>query len=221
MRDIPIETLIPIGVVLAALITGAFSFINLVLSKEHQISQLRQQWIDTLRGDISKYIASLVAIEEIYRAMKEKHGDDLDLLERTIETKELHADIATSYSNILMRLNPKDKSEHQRTLRHLLLKSKSLGGDGKWEAAVKIVDEIRNAAQNTLKEEWEIVKQGEPSFVKSKRIALAALVVAVISGAVAVYAAYDHGSLEKEAECEQHDGVGKSSSRTPAKQAPQ
>jgi len=200
MSEIPTNTLIPIGVVLAALVTGAFSFINLVLTKEHQISQLRQQWIDALRGDISKYIASLVATEEIYWAMKEKHGDELDVLSRTIETKELHADIATAYSNILMRLNPEDKSEHQRTLRNLLLKSKSLGGDGKWEEAVEIVDDIRGSAQKTLKEEWEIVKRGEPSFVKSKRIALAVLVVTVISGAVMVYAAYSHAPLEKKAE---------------------
>lgn len=200
MSEIPTNTLIPIGVVLAALVTGAFSFINLVLTKEHQISQLRQQWIDALRGDISKYIASLVATEEIYWAMKEKHGDELDVLSRTIETKELHADIATAYSNILMRLNPEDKSEHQRTLRNLLLKSKSLGGDGKWEEAVEIVDDIRGSAQKTLKEEWEIVKRGEPSFVKSKRIALAVLVVTVISGVVMVYAAYSHAPLEKKEE---------------------
>lgn len=200
MSEIPTNTLIPIGVVLAALVTGAFSFINLVLTKEHQISQLRQQWIDALRGDISKYIASLVATEEIYWAMKEKHGDELDVLSRTIETKELHADIATAYSNILMSLNPEDKSEHQRTLRNLLLKSKSLGGDGKWEEAVEVVDDIRGSAQKTLKEEWEIVKRGEPSFVKSKRIALAVLVVTVISGAVMVYVAYSHAPLEKKAE---------------------
>lgn len=211
MSEIPTNTLIPIGVVLAALVTGAFSFINLVLSKEHQISQLRQQWIDALRGDISKYIASLVAIEEIYWAVKEKHGDDLDVLSRTIETKELHTDIATSYSNILMRLNPEDKSEHQRTLRHLLLKSKSLSGDGKWEEAVKIVEDIRDSAQKTLKEEWEIVKRGEPSFVKSKRIALAVLVVTVISGSALVYATYDYTQLEKQAEQQQQDKTNNSS----------
>lgn len=203
MSEIPTNTLIPIGVVLAALVTGAFSFINLVLSKEHQISQLRQQWIDSLREDISKYIASLVAIEEIYWAMKEKHGDDLDVLSRTIETKELHTDIATASSNILMRLNPIDKSEHQRTLRHLLLKAKSLGGDGNWDEAVELIDGIRESAQKTLKEEWEIVKRGEPSFVNSKRIALVVLVVTVISGAVVVYVAYDHVPLEKKAEQQQ------------------
>ncbi|WP_321392771.1 hypothetical protein [uncultured Desulfuromusa sp.] len=217
MSEIPTNTLIPIGVVLAALVTGAFSFINLVLSKEHQISQLRQQWIDALRVDISKYIASLVATEEIYSAMEENHGDDLDTLSRTIETKELHTDISTAYSNIIMRLNPEDKSEHQRTLRNLLLKSKSLGGAGKWEEAVEMVDSIRDSAQKTLKEEWEIVKRGEPSFVKSKRIALVVLFVTIISGVVVIYATYNHAPLEKNVEKQQQDKANKANQHGPAK----
>ncbi|MBO2696737.1 hypothetical protein [Shewanella algae] len=187
MSDIPVNVLVPVGVIFAALIAGAFSFLSLVLTKEQQISQLRQNWIDALRDDISKYIAALVATEEIYWAMNQKHGDAVDVLARSMETKEEHQELAIAYSSIMMRLNPDDKSEHQKALRKSLVKSKTLANDGKWDESAAMVDSIREFAQLTLKEEWERVKVGEPSFVNSKRVAVIGVVTALLVAGLVIY----------------------------------
>ncbi|MCZ2366641.1 hypothetical protein [Vibrio diabolicus] len=187
MSDIPVNVLVPVGVIIAALIAGAFSFLSLVLTKEQQISQLRQNWIDALRDDISKYIAALVATEEIYWAMNQKHGDAVDVLARSMETKEEHQELAIAYSSIMMRLNPDDKSEHQKALRKSLVKSKTLANDGKWDESAAMVDSIREFAQLTLKEEWERVKVGEPSFVNSKRVAVIGVVTALLVAGLVIY----------------------------------
>ncbi|RBI68913.1 hypothetical protein DQ400_06025 [Vreelandella sulfidaeris] len=187
MSDIPVNVLVPVGVIIAALIAGAFSFLSLVLTKEQQISQLRQNWIDALRDDISKYIAALVATEEIYWAMNQKHGDTVDVLARSMETKEEHQELAIAYSSIMMRLNPDDKSEHQKALRKSLVQSKALANNGKWDESAAMVDSIREFAQLTLKEEWERVKVGEPSFVNSKRVAVIGVVTALLVAGLVIY----------------------------------
>lgn len=187
MSDIPVNVLVPVGVIIAALIAGAFSFLSLVLTKEQQISQLRQNWIDALRDDISKYIAALVATEEIYWAMNQKHGDAVDVLARSMETKEEHQELAIAYSCIMMRLNPDDKSEHQKALRKSLVQSKTLANNGKWDESAAMVDSIREFAQLTLKEEWERVKVGEPSFVNSKRVAVIGVVTALLVAGLVIY----------------------------------
>ncbi|MGY5581495.1 hypothetical protein ACXHQN_10215 [Vibrio cincinnatiensis] len=187
MSDIPVNVLVPVGVIIAALIAGAFSFLSLVLTKEQQISQLRQNWIDALRDDISKYIAALVATEEIYWAMNQKHGDAVDVLARSMETKEEHQELAIAYSSIMMRLNPDDKSEHQKALRKSLVQSKTLANNGKWDESAAMVDSIREFAQLTLKEEWERVKVGEPSFVNSKRVAVIGVVTALLVAGLVIY----------------------------------
>ncbi|EJG0622748.1 MULTISPECIES: hypothetical protein [Vibrio harveyi group] len=187
MSEIPVNVLVPVGVVIAALIAGAFSFLSLVLTKEQQISQLRQNWIDALRDDISKYISALVATEEIYWAMKQKHGDSVDVLARSVETKEEHQALAIAYSNIMMRLNPDDKSKHQKELRNCLVQSKKLASKGKWDESVAMVDSIRDVAQLTLKEEWERVKVGEPSFVRSKRVAVIGVIIALLAACLVIY----------------------------------
>jgi septum formation topological specificity factor MinE len=180
MSEFSVNMLVPAGVVIAALVAGAFSFLNLILTKEQQISQLRQNWIDALREDVSKYIAALVATEEIYWAISHVQGNDINVLERSVETKQEHQDLAIRYSSIMMRLNPTDKSLHQKNLRAKLKESKSLASEGEWKKAVALVDGIREEAQGTLKEEWERVKVGEPSFIKTKRVAIVAVILAVL-----------------------------------------
>ena len=58
MDSLPPQVLIPVGVILAALIGGFFSLISLIISKEQKTSEFRQQWIDSLRQEISDHIAA-------------------------------------------------------------------------------------------------------------------------------------------------------------------
>lgn len=50
------------GVLLAGAIAGWFSILTLILSKEKSVSKFRQAWIDSLRSDISSYIAHVMAV---------------------------------------------------------------------------------------------------------------------------------------------------------------
>jgi len=49
---------IPFAAVIAAAVTGAFTLLQLVISKENKVSELQQGEVDGLRADLSKYIAA-------------------------------------------------------------------------------------------------------------------------------------------------------------------
>jgi hypothetical protein len=48
-----------LGVIIAAVITGFISFAGLILAKEQKTSEFRQSWIDSLREEMSEYLAQL------------------------------------------------------------------------------------------------------------------------------------------------------------------
>ena len=73
MNTFPIQALIPIGVITAALIAGFFSLLNLIVSKEQKVSEFRQQWIDSLRQELADHIAATVSLSSIC-----ENGEHLD-----------------------------------------------------------------------------------------------------------------------------------------------
>lgn len=181
MDSIPSNWLLPaVGAIIAALIAGLFSFFNLILSKEQKLSELRQNWINELRDDISMWIAGLYAME--YQNRFYKNYENMDNVEHywMTTTKEIANQISISYTRILLRLNPNDKNEHQKELISLMRVVRDLSLDANYTVAIEYIPKIRECAQWVLKAEWERVKKGEPTFFWSKRITLLILAIVVV-----------------------------------------
>ena len=55
--------------ILVALISGVFSLVGLIISKEAKLSEFRQAWIDALREDLSNFTAHAVMISAYCKAV--------------------------------------------------------------------------------------------------------------------------------------------------------
>lgn len=179
MTDLPVQALIPIGVIMAALIAGFFSILNLIVSKEQKVSEFRQQWIDSLRQELSDHMAAVVSLS----AMRELQSDsDEDFINTTSELQKL---VTSSFMSIKLRINPDDSDEHIKTLNlevlRLMDKGRTLFNESKWKEARLNCNEITVASIPMLKEEWKRVKRGEKVYVWSKRIAIGVFVLSLVS----------------------------------------
>lgn len=159
--EIPATAWIGLGTVIAALIAALISYINMVVSKDQKISELRQKWIDDLRTDISDFIAHLNRIATktnyVYESSSEsefikKNEDDMMEVDRLIH-------------KIRLKLNPKEHTELLKKVDFF----EEIFMDRDWflnyrEAALPKFKSLEQETQKILKEEWERVKLGEQSF---------------------------------------------------------
>jgi hypothetical protein len=185
MPDFPVQALIPIGVIVAALIAGFFSLLNLIVSKEQKVSEFRQQWIDSLRHELADHMAAVVSLA----SMRELQCDsDKDFVKAT---SELQQRVTATYTSIKLRINPDDSDCNIKGLNievlRLLDNGRSLYSESKWKEAQLNCNEITQAAIPMLKEEWKRVKTGEKVYVWSKRVAL---LVFSLSLAALIFAVY-------------------------------
>jgi hypothetical protein len=177
--EIPVNSLVPIGVVTASIIAGFFSFVSLVLAKEQKVSEFRQQWIDSLREDLSQFISKLMTMKDVKKnialAKEKKQKPDFSLS----DVKELHTAISEAYTRIILRLNPNENCSYSKDLTESLNKINKLMKEKQWNEISSGVEELRGLSQQVLKTEWTRVKEGEPTFKWSKRIAILMFTVAI------------------------------------------
>ncbi len=146
-----------VGAIGAAIITGAVSFVGLILGKENKISEFRQAWIDALRSDLSALISHAHAMAGAGTASYDK---TLDLWE-TLREDFVGLNIAAT--SIRLRLNPTEGP------------SKAILGtinaieaifqpehEGRRGDRLNILEkELVSHGHDLLKREWRRVKSGE------------------------------------------------------------
>jgi hypothetical protein len=185
MNDFPIQALIPIGVISAALIAGFFSLLNLIVSKEQKVSEFRQQWIDSLRQELADHMAAVVSLSSIY-----ENGQHLDK-EMTKTANEVTQRVTSTFISIKLRINPEDSDLKIREMNieilRLLDEGRGLFSEGKWKEARLKCNEITEASIPMLKEEWKRVKKGENVYVWFKRIAIGLFVLSLSALAYAAF----------------------------------
>ena len=108
--------LVPASAIIVALIAGLFSLLNLVLSKEQKVSELRQAWIEGLREDLAAHIAAVFAVKYLDQAYQQQHGRELSYVDLAKAISEPHIQASTTFHRILLRLNPGDRSTAQKGL---------------------------------------------------------------------------------------------------------
>lgn len=188
MDSLPPQVLIPVGVILAALIGGFFSLISLIISKEQKTSEFRQQWIDSLRQEISDHIAASITLS----AMRQFQSvTDEEFLKVASEEQQR---VASTFTSIKLRVNPEESDEKIKKLNDAFLEKleecRRLYNNSQWEDARKCCNALTDSAIPMLKAEWERVKRGERVYVWARRSALwisGLALVAAIAAAVVLW----------------------------------
>lgn len=163
--------LIPTATVVAALITGFFSIVNLTLNKEQKTSEFRQAWIDGLRTDLATFFSTVRALCRTFqeRRSSDISSGDLDALTFSPEkVGDIRLSIADSLYNIKLRMN-QNESGHQRLvclLDEIISKQNRIniekGTD--YKEVFEAIDRAVDHSQLILKTEWTRVKKGEFPF---------------------------------------------------------
>lgn len=184
--DLPPTIFIAIGAVLAAFISGVFTYVNLITSKDQKTSEFRQEWINSLREELSNFIAAVDHIGSLLVYYKESCENHDTLQERYDKVIHDHPDLLTKinsdYSKIKLRVNPEEDKEFLRKL--VVVYEIFSEGDipnSLGEINEKISSLIEEA-QTLLKREWERVKTGEPTYRITKYAALLFLSIVLLSG---------------------------------------
>ncbi|MGB0893124.1 MAG: hypothetical protein ACPGUD_01860 [Parashewanella sp.] len=173
--ELPTTIYIALGAIFASLITGVFSFISLVNSKEQKVSEFRQVWIDELRNDSSKLIGILESISSAHQIahIKEKEQEhnekfDVQLYHHELIKDSLN-DFGEVYHRIILRLNPIEHCELITLLnelrKHLNFNSELLSDK---EILRAHVDTLISQLHGINQKEWKRVKNGESTYIVSK-----------------------------------------------------
>lgn len=201
---IPSTIFVAFGVVTAALLTGFFSYLNMVSAKENKVSEFRLTWVDGLRDEIAAYAA---AMQELVRVAKNQEilispDDEEDKirnlsLEKHKVTREAYETAIQSWTKIHLRINPKhldDINTPEAQLISALKRSKEYFNNSDYSSAFNCTDEIIEKASPLLKETWDHVKNGESGYQKIRSIAAKILITGITSivlaaSAIVVYSA--------------------------------
>ncbi|NIK02185.1 hypothetical protein [Xanthomonas cannabis] len=182
--DIPITVYAALGAVLAALVAGFFSFIGLVSSKENKISEFRLNWIDGLRDEVAKFTS---ATTELVRL--DTHQGEITVAEWLELGAQPYRDARESLSKIQLRLNPDhvasqiEGNDAKLMAAVVIARShfnKAVNGNGSYDAVTEHVDLVRSAAAPLLKEQWERVKKGEPTYRRVRVVAWLIILLGVL-----------------------------------------
>lgn len=159
-----------LGAICAALITSIFAFINLINSKEQKTSEFRQDWINSLRQNISEFTAVTTTFVSMLNYIDSFDSED-EKVKRESEFYKENIDIANDitkhYNIIQLYVNPVENRSFLNALSQVytLVTSKSVTSG---EQITKANKELVTEAQSLLKCEWERVKRGEMIYRVTK-----------------------------------------------------
>ena len=177
--EIPSSMFVPLGVIMAATLTGVFSFVSLINQKEGKISEFRQNWIDALRDDIAKLTSSFDRISSSWQLIdiqENKKANAFDGSDWMMQFNELaKEDISTfteCYNRIMMRLNVTDD---KKLIEKIKVAKKTLSEPQDMfdkKIVSELIAQIIELSQQLLKDEWEVVKAGEKAYKNTKKATL-------------------------------------------------
>lgn len=172
--NISAPAMIALGASLAALVTGFFSFLNMISAKENKVSEFRLAWIDGLRDEVAEYT---VAVQELLRLENARieggaSASEMAWLELN---KDAYERAIGSLTRIQLRLNPKHLSDGAKTPEGRLIaairQSREQFNAQEFEAALQSSEAIRAAAAPLLKATWDQVKHGESGYRTVREVA--------------------------------------------------
>lgn len=180
---IPTTVFVAIGAITAAVLTGIFTFVSLVISKEQKTTEFRQQWINELRSELTEFTSSvgtfLSYIIYLNSAYKNKELS-LKYSEFIKDNIELTTSITKHYDSIRLRVNPKKDKVFLQNLHALKSIAASKTIPNSVEEVTIINEKLMEESQELLKKEWIRVKRGELSFFITKWLMAISVILILI-----------------------------------------
>lgn len=177
-----------LGAMFAALIAGYFAFTSLVASKENKVSEFRQDWINSLRDSIARYISALTYLSTLYIHYYARPEEKRDKFEMVRDVEGLYAKVNESYNDIIFRINDREKRIKGKELNDAFLgalyKTREHYHRNELAEARSACEALREASKPLLKYEWKRVKAGEPNYRISKYFAIAVLACGLVAAFV-------------------------------------
>jgi Asp-tRNA(Asn)/Glu-tRNA(Gln) amidotransferase C subunit len=170
---------IALGAIIAALITGAISFVNIIIAKDQKISEFRQNWIDRLREDIAEFTSHVEFISSRYEFMMKTNpkvlSDPLESDKFVISLAENFHVVAKMYHRIQIRLNPE---EHKQFLKdfHTIYRVFEKHKIHDFKLVTGLINTVISHSQTVLRKEWKRVKRGELGYNIAKYAALVSFI---------------------------------------------
>ncbi len=168
--ELPTASLAGMATIVAALIAGAISFVNLTLTKEQKTSEFRQAWIDALREDLATFFATIRAFSRAHQELQlfgKDNKDDAPLAITGEMVSNLRYQVAETKYRIQLRLNPKEK-EHIELFRLMNVamdtQQRVIERKAETNETLLAVEAAASYAPDVLKKEWDRVKKGEFPF---------------------------------------------------------
>ena len=171
----------------AAIVGGFFSFVSLISSKEQKVSEFRQEWIDGLRSDLSILFSSARALCRTMQEARSPNTADEDIQDFKFGKEkigQMRSAGADALYRVKLRLN-KNETEHKEL--KLLLETAiniqnriNIDKGHDYTEALEAIERASDYSQDILKNEWERVKNGEPSYRYSKYFAVAVLLLGLV-----------------------------------------
>jgi hypothetical protein len=116
----PNTLVVAIATVVAALITGVIAIVNLTLSKEQKVSELRQAWIDGLRADLATFVSAIRGKAVALQDNRNGIGGEGSALEKTLAERTALAQEALYRVKLRLNQSEPEHAELDRLLGTLL-----------------------------------------------------------------------------------------------------
>ncbi|WP_447836052.1 hypothetical protein [Aeromonas salmonicida] len=177
MEQLPNSVYVAIGAICAAIITATMSLLGLIISKEQKISEFRQEWINSMRQDISELIGLFTTFKSNWLYHLHSGEDPKEFIKNNASKLGEIDNVAT---RIILHLNP---NEHKK-FKSLVLEFDSICSNVKKLSDNEITDkahrDLVNESQDMLKSEWQRVKDGETGFKVAKKALSSFLAIILI-----------------------------------------
>ena len=185
MSQLPDHIFIAFGAITAAVIAGIFSYITLVAAKESKISEFRQNWINDLRNEISKYISSINGLIEYLRITNRGQALlPIKAMDKKNDKSDLYSQMLNSKISILLRINDNEKDEKFKKINDKVLEHvENIYNDfenGRFNDAETKINKLVSKSRELLKYEWDRVRDGERNYAKTKKVALVTVIISII-----------------------------------------
>ncbi|CQJ53733.1 hypothetical protein [Yersinia rohdei] len=189
ISDIPPSIYVMSGSLSIALISCLSAYASVVYNKENKISDFRQEWASELRDESSQLISKLDQLSVISAAFMDKNAQSLALnsivenkYEHILMVIKLKTEIKELTTKIRIRLNPeklKVVGSIEEFINGKMINIESLindfAHDYEQNKIITIGDEINNLEAKLgelIKENWKVVKSGEPAYKFAKQLTL-------------------------------------------------
>ncbi|EZI31882.1 hypothetical protein BW31_03861 [Pantoea agglomerans] len=188
INQIPSTVYIAAGTLLASLIAGVFSYLNMIASKENKVSEFRLVWIDGLRNEVADFCSAMLGYSLVMNNYK-KYLNSFDIVNNNSHLKWLieisnHRSLAlSSITKIRLRLNHQalDKDTPEKELLSAIDNAREKINKEDFGNISETINRVRATAAPILKSSWETVKRGETGYIIVRRSVEASLILILLT----------------------------------------